>query len=95
MSSFQRLKHGKRDCGEKRGHSVFIRLVDINAERRGHHLHWLFKQQGLHGEFTMITGHRHGIHEGYHLTHLARMEDGHDFKTLHNLSKDQAQSSRQ
>lgn len=44
-------KHGKRDCGErKRGHSLFSRLVGINAERRGHRLHWLFKQQGLHVE---------------------------------------------
>lgn len=42
-------KHGKRDCGEKK-HSLSSRLVGINAERRAHHLHWLFKQHGLRGE---------------------------------------------
>lgn len=24
------------------------------------------------GKFTMMTGYRRGIHEGYHLTHLAK-----------------------
>lgn len=53
------------------------------------------------GKFTMMTRigmeyiYRHGIHEGYHLNHIARMENGQGFKSLHRLSKDQAQSSRQ
>lgn len=34
-------------------------------ERRGHCLHWLFEQQGLHGELHHDkSGYRHVIHEG-------------------------------
>lgn len=47
------------------------------------------------GKCTMMTGYRLGIHDGYHLTNLARLEDGQGFSSFHNLSKDQAQSSRQ
>lgn len=43
----------------------------------------------------MMAGYRRGIHEGYSLTNLARLEDGKGFNSLYNLSKDQAQSSRQ